>query len=66
MVGDHLTFLQSECQSMVEKEARRDLQNMYKLMKSIENGLHVRFPFFKFFVLQSFFFRLLLIASRSI
>ncbi|XP_054166315.1 cullin-2-like isoform X2 [Oppia nitens] len=39
MVGDHLSFLQSECRSMVQNEARRDLQNMYRLLKPIDSGL---------------------------
>jgi cullin 2 len=39
MVGDHLNFLQAESKSMVQNEKRRDLQNMYKLLKPIESGL---------------------------
>ena len=39
MVGDHLSFLQAESKSMVEKEARKDLQDMYKLLKPIDSGL---------------------------
>jgi cullin 2 len=39
MVGDHLHFLQAECRSMVQCEARKDLQNMYKLLKPIDSGL---------------------------
>ncbi|CAM5999425.1 unnamed protein product [Sphagnum balticum] len=39
MVGDHLQFLQAECKSMVNQEAKKDLQNMYKLLKPIESGL---------------------------
>lgn len=39
MVGDHLYFLQAECKTMVQQEARKDLQNMYTLLKSIESGL---------------------------
>lgn len=39
MVGDHLAFLQAESKSMVQLEKRRDLQNMYKLLKPIDSGL---------------------------
>ena len=41
MVGDHLSFLQTECPSMVHNEARKDLQNMYRLLKPIDSGLQV-------------------------
>ena len=33
MVGDHLQFLHSECKGMVEREAKSDLANMYRLVK---------------------------------
>ncbi|TRY79639.1 hypothetical protein TCAL_11956 [Tigriopus californicus] len=35
MVGDHISFLHSECKSMVERELRTDLANMYLLLKPI-------------------------------
>ncbi len=35
MVGEHLPFLHSECKHMVEKEAKHDLANMYRLLKPI-------------------------------
>ncbi len=38
MVGDHLSFLHSECKPMVEKEMREDLANMYRLLKPIPNA----------------------------
>lgn len=39
MVADHLQFLHSECRAMVEKELKKDLQNMYVLLKPIPGGL---------------------------
>lgn len=39
MVGEYLSFLHSECKTMVREERRRDLQNMYKLLKSVDRGL---------------------------
>jgi len=39
MVADHLNFLHSECQRMVLSENRKDLNNMFKLLKPIESGL---------------------------
>lgn len=41
MVADHLQFLHSECRAMVQKEKRRDLANMYKLLGPIHHGLAV-------------------------
>ena len=41
MVADHLDFLHSACKSMVENEQKRDLQNMFKLLKPIKNGLSI-------------------------
>jgi len=35
MVGDHLQVLHSECKSMVAKEMKKDLGNMYRLLKPI-------------------------------
>lgn len=41
MVGEHLTFLHSECKPMVEKELRDDLANMYRLLKPIQGAQKV-------------------------
>ena len=41
MVGDHLTFLHSECKPMVEKELKDDLKNMYRLLKPIQGAQQV-------------------------
>merc|ERR1719322_954586 len=41
MVGDHLTFLHSECKQMVEKELKDDLKNMYRLLKPIQGAQQV-------------------------
>nr|XP_022308592.1 cullin-2-like [Crassostrea virginica] len=41
MVADHLQFLHGECKDMVKQERRRDLSNMYKLLKPIHGGLGV-------------------------
>lgn len=41
MVADHLAFLHGECEVMVKSDKRRDLSNMYKLLKPIECGLNV-------------------------
>ena len=35
MVGDHLQFLHSECKGMVEREAKSDLANMYRLVYTL-------------------------------
>ena len=35
MVGDHLTYLHSECKPMVAGERRGDLANLYRLLKPI-------------------------------
>lgn len=39
MVGEYLEFLQNECRSMVKKEARKDLHNMFRLLRPVESGL---------------------------
>lgn len=39
MVADHLQFLHGECKLMVQQEKKKDLQNMYTLLKPIHNGL---------------------------
>ncbi|RWS21681.1 cullin-2-like protein, partial [Leptotrombidium deliense] len=39
MIADHLQFLHSQCKAMVLQNRRRDLQNMYKLLKPVEAGL---------------------------
>ncbi|XP_061185924.1 cullin-2-like [Saccostrea echinata] len=41
MVADHLQFLHGECKDMVKQERRKDLSNMYKLLKPIHGGLGV-------------------------
>ena len=41
MVGDHLQFLHSECKAMVEREAKADLANMYRLLKPIAGAQQV-------------------------
>ncbi len=41
MVGDHLSFLHSECKPMVEKELREDLANMYRLLKPIQGAQQI-------------------------
>ncbi|RWS10417.1 cullin-2-like protein [Dinothrombium tinctorium] len=41
MIAEHLQFLHSECKPMVLNNRRKDLQNMYKLLKPVEGGLPV-------------------------
>lgn len=41
VVADHLSFLHAECKLLVEQDRRKDLQNMYRLLKPVESGLHV-------------------------
>lgn len=41
MVAEHLHFLYSECNAMVQEERRKDLANMYPLLKSVSNGVSV-------------------------
>ena len=41
MVGDHLTYLHSECKPMVFGERRADLANLYRLLKPIFGALAV-------------------------
>ncbi len=41
MVGDHLTFLHSECKQKGEMEMREDLANMYRLLKPIQGAQQV-------------------------
>lgn len=41
LVADHLSFLHSECRSMVTSDRRKDLHNMYTLLKPIDSGLPV-------------------------
>merc|ERR1719210_1578063 len=38
MVGDHLTYLHSECKPMVAGERRPDLANLYRLLKPISGA----------------------------
>ncbi|XP_050305798.1 cullin-2 [Anthonomus grandis grandis] len=39
MIEDHQQFIYSECQSMVKNEKKKDLSNMYDLLKNVANGL---------------------------
>lgn len=39
MVANHLDFLHAECQRMVISESRKDLHNMFKLLKPIGPGI---------------------------
>lgn len=41
MVAEHLSFLYSECMNMVQGERRKDLSNMYNLLKSVQNAISV-------------------------
>lgn len=41
MVGEHLTFLHSECKGRVEREMKSDLANMYRLLKPIAGAQQV-------------------------
>jgi cullin 2 len=41
MVADHLTFLHGECKAMVQEERRKDLSNMYPLLRSVKDGIGV-------------------------
>ncbi|KAF4533341.1 hypothetical protein B566_EDAN002738 [Ephemera danica] len=41
MVANHLERLHGECEAMVIGERRRDLANMYPLLRPIENGLPI-------------------------
>eukprot|EP00096_Caligus_rogercresseyi_P010960 TRINITY_DN415_c0_g1_i2.p1 TRINITY_DN415_c0_g1~~TRINITY_DN415_c0_g1_i2.p1 ORF type:complete len:751 (-),score=90.94 TRINITY_DN415_c0_g1_i2:275-2527(-) len=41
MVGDHIELLHSECKPMVERELKDDLNNMYRLLKSISGAQDV-------------------------
>lgn len=41
MVAHQLSFLHGECKLMVVQDKRKDLANMYKLLKPIESGLAV-------------------------
>lgn len=41
MVAEHLEFLYSECMNMVQSERRKDLSNMYDLLKSVPNAMQV-------------------------
>lgn len=41
MVAEHLSFLYSECMNMVQGERKKDLSNMYNLLKSVPNALSV-------------------------
>lgn len=39
MITDHLEFLYSECKEMVSQEKRKDLRNMYTLLKPVPDAL---------------------------
>lgn len=39
MIAEHLQFLYSECQNMVKFEQKKDLSNMYDLLKTVPNAL---------------------------
>jgi cullin 2 len=41
MVEEHLQFLYSECTAMVQGERKKDLSNMYDLLKSVHNAMAV-------------------------
>jgi len=41
MIADHLQFLHGECREMVQKERRKDLGNMYTLLRPIHSGLTI-------------------------
>lgn len=41
MIADHLNLLHSECKNMVVSEARKDLKNMYLLLKNVKDGLPI-------------------------
>ncbi|XP_025833506.1 cullin-2 [Agrilus planipennis] len=41
MVAEHLYFLYSECMNMVQGERKKDLSNMYSLLKSVPNAISV-------------------------
>lgn len=41
MVAEHLPFLYSECLNMVQGERKKDLSNMYSLLKSVQNAMAV-------------------------
>jgi cullin 2 len=41
MVADHLVFLHGECKAMVQEERRKDLANMYPLLRSVKDGIGV-------------------------
>lgn len=41
MVVEHLSFLNSECLNMVQGERKKDLSNMYCLLKSAQNAIAV-------------------------
>lgn len=41
LVADHLTIIHSECQAVVEGDRRKDMSNMYALLKPLPKGLSV-------------------------
>jgi cullin 2 len=41
MVADHLAFLHGECTTMVREERRKDLSNMYPLLRSVKDGIGI-------------------------
>jgi len=41
MVADHLTILHGECKTMVHEERRKDLSNIYPLLRSVKDGIGI-------------------------
>lgn len=41
MVEEHLEFIYSECMNMVQAERKKDLSNMYDLLKSVQDAIQV-------------------------
>nr|XP_005994880.1 PREDICTED: cullin-2 isoform X2 [Latimeria chalumnae] len=39
MVADHLQFLHGECNTIIRKERREDMANMYTLLRAVSSGL---------------------------
>nr|CAD7401976.1 unnamed protein product [Timema cristinae] len=41
MVADHLSFLHGECKPMVQQERNKDLNNMFQLLRLVNDGISV-------------------------
>lgn len=39
MVGDHLDFLHGESETMIKEERRKDMHNIYLLLREIKDGM---------------------------